>query len=122
MERRLSVLARAAGRITVALGAVIALVGMPALSCAFDYPAPSPIGSAFVAGPGNAHFRVTLASGAPLCSAGLTWAYVEAGDPGEKTKISALLTAYALGKPVGLITLEVTKNGSPACQIVEFGF
>jgi hypothetical protein len=88
-----------------------------------DTPPTAPIGNISLANLGNALFRVSLAGVASHCNgATLSFAYIDAADDVAKVKISGLLTAYALQKPVGLLTEAVPMSGAIGCRIIEFWF
>lgn len=96
----------------------------PDISFAREFPAPFKIKAIFLSGANNYHFRVISNNpGTWLCHNGPIndpWAFVNENDSGAKTKISALLAAYSMGKTVSLITEGVADGAATYCRIVEF--
>jgi hypothetical protein len=84
----------------------------------------------FVSDANNLHFRViSHAPNIPLCTGGPpngidpgmeAFAYVNESDSGAKGKMATLMTAYALGKYVTLVTEPVQFGPHIYCHIVEF--
>ncbi len=69
--------------------------------------------------PGNADFRVYL-QGVSACPGANdpTWAYINANDPNYKVVVSTASTAYAMGKPVTIMSRLTTIGDGKYCQIV----
>ena len=90
---------------------------------ALETPAAFKIDKVFVSQPNNFHFRVKTSANVPLCAGGPStpgWAYINEADPGSRTMIASLLSAFAAGKTVQLYTTGVFVGAAKYCQILEF--
>lgn len=69
----------------------------------------------FLSTPENFHYRVEGMPTVSTCTNATNWAYINESDPGSKTYIAVLTSAFAMEKPVALFVEPV--NGY--CHILE---
>ncbi|RDH45173.1 hypothetical protein [Zooshikella ganghwensis] len=90
---------------------------------ALEKPAEIKIDNIFMSSLNTATFRVVSQSANWHCDGGPrnpAWSYIHEDDPGAKTMMSGLLTAFAAGHTVQLYTIGVNSPEGKICKIVEF--
>ncbi|WP_196161764.1 hypothetical protein [Reinekea sp. G2M2-21] len=63
-----------------------------------------------VFGEGNYAFRIRFQGNPSLCSLNEDWAYIESTDSNYDTKVSSLLSAFAMGATVSIFTEASSRN------------
>jgi len=63
-----------------------------------------------VFGENNFAFRIRLEGVSEMCSLGENWAYVESTDSNYQTKVSVLMSAFAMGAPITVYTEASSRN------------
>lgn len=90
---------------------------------AIETPEAIKIDNIFMSSLNTTTFRVVSQSANWHCHGGPrspAWSYIYENDPGAKTMMSGLLTAFAAGHIVQLYTIGVDSPEGKICKIVEF--